>query len=267
MDWLVKTIEAEIIPRLLAAHHDEAQSANPGGQSQNVEPADIEAFLQLALHEESMVCQQHILDLVARGVPLQKIYLDLLTPAARRLDAMWTADECDFTQVTIALWRMQQVMYDLSPVFRNEDEEIRHRRKIMLMPVPGSQHTLGILMVAEFFRRAGWNVWGEPTASRDRLLEAVHEEWFDIAGISIGSEPQLIGLADFISELRRASKNHGLIVMIGGPLVVKNPELVAHIGADAFATDAEHAIGEAESIVATQQQYSQMMTKGPSRAN
>lgn len=267
MDWLVNTIEAEIIPRLLAAHHDEAKSNPTEDADSKVQPADIQAFLKLALHEESMVCQQHILDLIARGVPLQSVYLDLLTPAARQLDAMWTADECDFTQVTIALWRMQQVMYDLSPVFRSEDQESRHRRKIMLMPVPGSQHTLGILMVAEFFRRAGWNVWGEPTAGRERLLEAVKDEWFDIAGISIGSEPQLIGLADFIAELRRASKNQGLIVMVGGPLVVKNPELVAHIGADAFATDAEHAIGEAESIVATHQQYSQMMTKGPSRAN
>ncbi|MEN9772628.1 MAG: hypothetical protein RJA58_1271 [Pseudomonadota bacterium] len=256
MDWLVKTIEAEIIPRLMAAHQEE------GGDSVEaslcIRQEEVDQFTDIALRSESAICQNFVESIRNRGVPLQAIYLYLFAPAARKLDAMWVADQCDFTEITVALWRMQQVMYDLSPAFRNDQEQWgAHRRKIMLMPVPGSQHTLGILMVAEFFRRAGWSVWGEPAASRERLIEAVAEEYFDIAGISVGSESQLEGLPEFITELRRHSKNGQLVIMAGGPLLVHHPEIAAQIGADTTAADAEHAILEAERIVATHQQFLQ----------
>ncbi len=256
MDWLVKTIEAEIIPRLMAAHQEE--SGHSGESPLFIRSDEVDQFTEIALRNESVICQNYVESIRNRGVPLQAIYLHLFAPAARRLDAMWVADQCDFTEITVALWRMQQVMYDLSPAFRNDQEQWgAHRRKIMLMPVPGSQHTLGILMVAEFFRRAGWSVWGEPAASRERLLEAVKEEYFDIAGISVGSEGQLEGLPEFITELRRSSKNGQLVIMAGGPLLVHHPEIAAQIGADTTAADAEHAILEAERIVATHQQFIQ----------
>ncbi len=256
MDWLVKTIESEIIPRLMAAHQEE------GGEGQfhavSIHASEVDQFTEIALRNESAVCQNFVESIRNRGVPLPAIYLHLFAPAARKLDAMWVADQCDFTEITVALWRIQQVMYDLSPAFRNDqDQGGTHRRKIMLMPVPGSQHTLGILMVAEFFRRAGWSVWGEPAASRERLLQAVAEEHFDIAGISIGSEAQLEGLSEFITALRRSSKNSQLVIMAGGPLLVHHPEIAAKIGADTTAADAERAIIEAERIVATHQQYVQ----------
>lgn len=275
MDWLVKTIEAEIIPRLIASHPESATPAPGNGATPAladcgpavVQPHEVAEFTAMALNNESAVCQNYIDSIRERGVPLQSIYLHLLAPAARRLDGMWVADECDFTQITIALWRMQQVMYDLSPSFRVDSEGVvGQRRKIMLMPVPGSQHTLGILMVAEFFRRAGWGVWGEPAATRDRLLDAIREERYDLAGISVGSEAQLAELNQFIQELRTCSKNKSLLVMVGGPLFTKHPEFAEQIGADATAPDAEHAIQKAESLVAMQQQELRS-AKGSQRAS
>jgi methanogenic corrinoid protein MtbC1 len=263
MQWLVKTIEAEIIPRLMAAHHDE-EGSKPV-DSMGIQSAEVREFTEIILNNESAICHSYIDGIRSRGVSLKKIYLDLLTPAARRLDDMWTQDQCDFTQITIALWRIQQVMCDLSPAFRTDSEQWGvHRRKIMLMPVPGSQHTLGVLMVAEFFRRAGWAVWGEPAAGKARLVEAISQEWFDIAGISVGSEPQLEGLSDFVSALRKASKNKSLLVIAGGPLLIRHPEYASAIGADAVAKDAEHAIVEAERLLALHQQ--QISMKAPQRA-
>jgi len=257
MEWLVKTIEAEIIPRLMAAHHDE--EVGSAADAVSVMPSEVLDFTDIILKHESAICHSYIESIRNRGVSLKKIYLELLTPSARLLDEMWTQDRCDFTQITIALWRIQQVMCDLSPEFRTDTELWgAHRRRIMLMPVPGSQHTLGILMVAEFFRRAGWSVWGEPAATKSRLIEAVNQEWFDIAGVSIGSEPQLVGLADFIADLRKASKNKSLLIIAGGPLLIRHPEHAAAIGADATARDAEHAIAEAERLLALHQQQLSM---------
>jgi len=262
MGWLMQTIEAEIIPRLMAAHQSDPPPPLPGGlqRPRAIEPDEINDFADIVLRNESAVCLTFIQSICQRGVPLDAIYLELLAPSARRLGELWMADLCDFTQVTIGLWRMQQVMYDLSPSFRNDNEQEDgvHKRKVMLMTVPGSQHTLGVLMVAEFFRRAGWSVWGEPTADREQLLRAVRREWFDIAGISVGAENQLPGLADFIVQLREASKNTSLCVMIGGPLFVEHPEFASALGADATSTDAVDAISQAESLVAETQQQERL---------
>jgi methanogenic corrinoid protein MtbC1 len=258
----MQTIEAEIIPRLMAAHQSDPPPPLPGGlqRPRAIEPDEINDFADIVLRNESAVCLTFIQSICQRGVPLDAIYLELLAPSARRLGELWMADLCDFTQVTIGLWRMQQVMYDLSPSFRNDNEQEDgvHKRKVMLMTVPGSQHTLGVLMVAEFFRRAGWSVWGEPTADREQLLRAVRREWFDIAGISVGAENQLPGLADFIVQLREASKNTSLCVMIGGPLFVEHPEFASTLGADATSTDAVDAISQAESLVAETQQQERL---------
>ena len=250
MDWLVNTIEAEIIPRLMATYSSDPDRTNAGGP-RAVQPEEVLAFTDITLHRESADCRQYIESSQHRGIPLHTIYLDLITPAARTLGHQWTQDRCDFTQVTAALWRMQQVMYDLSPMFQLGQGGFQAKsHSIMLMPVPGSQHTLGILMVAEFFRRAGWRVWGEPMADRERLLKAVREEAFDLAGISIGSEVHVTQLNDFIADLRQHSRNHALQVMVGGPLLHHHPDLKDTIQADTFSTDAQHAVSVAERMVA-----------------
>ena len=253
MDWLVRTIESEIIPRLLAAHQDPL----PDGKRQlSIDEDEVRDFTDIVLRGESDACQAYVQAVRARGVTLENIYLSLLTPAARRLDAMWVADECDFTQITIALWRMQQLVYNFSPEFRRDSAQWNpDHKRIMLMPVPGSQHTLGILLVSEFFHRAGWHVWGEPTAGRQALVEAVRDNWFDIAGISIGSVNQVEELGTFITDLRQASRNDHLRVIVGGPLLHHSigDGLLTNAGADGIAAEATEAVALADRLISALQ--------------
>jgi methanogenic corrinoid protein MtbC1 len=251
MAWLVRTIEAEIIPRLMLAHR--SSSAIDGMQlGDHLAPGsdDVEELSRIVLDQEAPVAGRFIEAFRAEGVPLDVIYLELIAPTARLLGAMWEADRCDFTQVTVGLWRLQQVMYDLSPAFQTDAEYATKNRRVMLVPAPGSQHTLGLFMVAEFFRRAGWNVWGEPSATASDLVEAVRTEWFDLIGISVGAEFQIVGLASVILSLRRASRNPAIKVMVGGPLVTLNPDVPALVGADAMALDAPQALVKAEGLLA-----------------
>jgi methanogenic corrinoid protein MtbC1 len=272
MAWLVQTIESEIIPRLMAAHQATTQPAGlaPPAHGQAVSQAEIVEFSELVLQNESAVCQGFIREIQGRGVALQTIYLDLLAPAARRLGELWLADQCHFTDVTIGLWRMQQVMYDLSPVFQGQQHQVAGKRRILVTAIPGSQHTLGVLMVVEFFRRAGWNVWSEPGIERAQLIREVGENWFDIVGISVSAEPQLIDLPELIADLRQKSKNPLISVMVGGPLLVAHPEYADQIGADVATVDIHDAISQAERLVATREQESQLFqeaNQGLRRAN
>ena len=62
------------------------------------------------LFQEASAACAYVESLLARRVTPSAVYLDLLTPAARQLGAMWDEDRCDFTQVTVGLMRLQQVM-------------------------------------------------------------------------------------------------------------------------------------------------------------
>lgn len=255
--WLVRTIENEIIPRLMLAHRTDPSCAPPSfaasafGEADVIpDSADVAAFTALLLTDDAQACAAFVDAVRARGVALQQIFLDLLTPAARLLGVFWERDECDFTEVTIGLWRIQNLVFDLdlgtptTPRMRG-----RGMRRVMLAAVPGSQHTLGLMMVAEFFRRAGWDVWMDPGASADELLRVARRDTFDVIGLSAGDETQIDTLASVITRLRDASRNKAVGLMVGGPIFLLRPDLVAQVGADFTARDAPEAVETAQAHV------------------
>jgi len=249
-DWLARTIEAEIIPRLMLAHRTGVTDRTQTDQDRKVPgPLEVAELVSLVLGVDADRPREYVQKLRKDGASLEVLYLDLLAPAARRLGVLWEEDLCDFTQVTLGLWRLQQVVYDFSPSFQASQARSPHRRRAMLVPVPGSQHTFGVLLVAEFFRRAGWEVWGEPSASAVQLAHEVRSDWFDVIGFSLGAEVHVSRLASVILALRKASMNPGVVVMIGGPVVALRPELVALVGADVTATSATQAVSLAEQMV------------------
>ena len=246
---LLRTIEVEVVPRLVLAGRAASECAVVAGE-EVLDAETVEEFVEVLLVNDVVVATSYFEAIRARGVSLEALYLHLLTPAARRLGELWCADLCDFTDVTVALGRLQQALRELSPAFRNEVEPRQHGRRALLMPAPGEQHTFGLFMVAEFFRRAGWDVWGGPPASSHELTSIVRADWFDVVGLSVGCEGRLDVLNLAIRAMRRASRNRAIGVMVGGPVFVGHPELVASVGADATAVDARQALEQANSIVA-----------------
>jgi methanogenic corrinoid protein MtbC1 len=240
----------EVVPRLLLASRAVTQcEASAGGAESVLDAATVEEFVELILDHDAVMAVAYFEALRARGVSIEAIYLQLLTPAARRLGELWCEDLCDFTKVTLALGRLQQLLRELSPDFRCETESRQHGRRALLMPAPGEQHTFGLFMVAEFFRQAGWDVWSGLPGAGDDVISLVRAEWFDIVGLSVGSESRVDGLAATIRTMRRGSRNRAIGVMVGGPLFVENPELAAVVGADATALDGRQAAQQAASIV------------------
>lgn len=251
-DWLHRTIETEIVPRLMLAHRSGTIAAPP------VDPADcglvacedIEAFSELLVRDDVEACEAFVAALRERGVALEDLYLGLLAPAARRLGALWCSDHCDFGAVTLGLWRLQSLVFDLSPQLplTGYDRPGRPRRVLLAAP-PGSQHTFGLLMVAEFFRRAGWDVWSDPSASQADLVSVVRADWFDLIGVSIGHDGHLPLARSVILALRRASRNPTVGVLVGGPIAADRPELAKEAGADLVVTDARRAVDLAEALL------------------
>ena len=249
---LYRTVETEIIPRLMMLHRQGAAGVGARASNERVEIEDthVEEFTDriLAGHDGALA---FLKDLVSRGARLETLCLDLLAPSARQLGERWNQDICNFTDVTIALGRLQGLLRSLSSSMQPLRKMADTTRVAMFAPVPGEQHTFGLAMVCDFFRTSGWTVWGDAPAKADALLKLVREQKFDIVGFAIGNDRSIEALAAMIRSVRKDSKNRAVRVLVGGPLLIDRPQIASLVGADATAPDARQAILAAERLVAT----------------
>lgn len=247
---LIQAIEGEVIPRLVLAWRaaSDLQTESQEGRWSPGEE-DVTEFADLALNHEAPTASAYIKSLLANGATIESIYLELMAPAARYLGELWVADRCHFAEVTLGLCRLQQVMRECSPAFQMDAKEIRNWWRALLIAVPGEQHTFGVSMVAEFFRRSGWDVASDPVSSDAALSRLVSEEWFALAGLSLSAERWLGVLEECIHTIRRASRNKSIVVMVGGPFFVEHPEVAETVGADGTAVDGLEASVKAQSTV------------------
>ncbi|MEY4143882.1 MAG: hypothetical protein RLZZ173_1336, partial [Pseudomonadota bacterium] len=93
LDWLMQTIEANVIPRLLMAHSGHAQASTaPVMNIRLDDQTRVEELSRLVLQDDASRAAQFVQELYEQGVPLDEIYMRLLAPVARRLGTMWEED-------------------------------------------------------------------------------------------------------------------------------------------------------------------------------
>lgn len=240
-DAVNQLIESEIIPRLLKSHPARL-AAKRGSRDCVIESAEAERFASLPVTLEAHELLAEVEVFIDRGVPLDVIFVDLLAPSARKLGEFWEQDLCDFVEVTMGLWRLQEVMRELALRTPVLTDRTGIARTALFSPMPGEQHSFGALMLDEVFAQAGWHseVLIEP--QRRELLQIVADRSFDLVGLTLSCDCPSATLAELIAAIRGVSKHPGTQIFIGGRVVNANPDLVARVGADGTAPDAREAL-------------------------
>lgn len=248
---LARAIEQEIIPRLMLTHRVALQAApaRRPAAPREITRDDVHLFVKLVLGPDDDACLDGVETFRAEGVSIESIYIDLLAPSARYLGELWNEDLCAFSDVTIGLGRLQRILRELSAGFAGTTSRSDGGRTVLLMPSPGEQHTLGLVMVGEFFRRAGWSVSGGAWTAGLDAAALVKQEWFDVIGLSLGAEVHLQQLADAIAAVRQASCNRNITVLVGGPLFGANPDLAKRVDADGMTIDGREAPSLADRLI------------------
>lgn len=250
-------IERLVIPRLMA---DEKQLTGTGSASAQtaaiaanalfpVSDADVTAFAELSIAGEAATLLDFIDECLTRGSSVEHIYVDLLAPAARKLGTMWEDDHRDFIDVTMGLWRIQEVLRELGRRVPTPSSHGGGPRMALFSTMPGDQHSLGTLMICECFERAGWctEPLVEPTTSD--LLGKLAGRHFDLVGLTVSNDCPTAALSSLVSSIRSVSSNPGIRVMVGGRLINEQPNLAVACGADATAVDALSALEMANLLV------------------
>lgn len=249
IETLFRTIETEIIPRLMLLHRDQrAEPLSSPEATLVIDESHVIEFTDLALAGDASA-GGYLEALLLRGAPLEAIYLNLLAPAARRLGDLWNADLCEFTDVTVALGRMQALLRGLSADMKLPRSASCSGRRVLFVPAPGEQHTFGLAMVCDFFRAGGWDVWTEAPAPADTVVALVQERWFDVVGFSMGHDRGIAPTVELIRNIRKASHNRAVKVLVGGPLLLDRPQIATLVDADGMALDAVQAMQVAEEMV------------------
>jgi methanogenic corrinoid protein MtbC1 len=246
---LAATIRNEVLPRLVLAHRAMNAPARPLQPAATIWSDAVIELSKIVVRHDAAAAIALVEAMLLNGMSLQTVYLDVLAPTARRLGVLWTEDVFDMADVTMGLWRLKEVMRELSPAFQSSGQFQDHGRSVLLLPAPGETHSFGLAMVSEFFSRDGWNVAGGPTTGDRNIGDWVRGTWFAVVGFSVGCDMSLDALATGIRLVRQRSRNRGVGIMVGGPVFTLNPELAAQVGADATAIDGAHAVIQAHSLV------------------
>jgi MerR family transcriptional regulator, light-induced transcriptional regulator len=249
----VKVVKT-ILPKIVLALR-KAPAPRPPASSEPTEASPVEQFAALALGNNDEAPFAYVQGMLAREASVESIFLDLLAPAARHLGILWESDAADFANVTLAMTRLQRIMRQLGEHFCEETVQ-GNGETVLLTIIPGEQHSFGLSMVAEFFRRAGWNLCTGPFSSHQELTSLVHNHWFDVVGFSVSSDRRLDELKRDIRDIRRGSRNQQVGIILGGPMVIAQPDLVASMGADMMSADATTAPKQAHDLI--QRMKSQM---------
>lgn len=247
-------IESELIPRLLMAHssgvtRSTGENHSKGKWSRKINPDDASRFSMLALHLEAPGLLEEVDTFMANGANVETICLDLLAPAARKLGEMWETDECDFLDVTMGLWRLQEVMREIAARAPNELGVFSPPRSALFSPMPGDQHNFGTLMIEEVFARGGWQSEALVKPERRELLDRLSRQPFDLVGLTIARNCTSGTLSNLIKTMRSVSANSRIIVLIGGRMINQNPQIAIDVGADGTGADALSALELAENLV------------------
>lgn len=254
---LAYTIEAEIVPRLIMARRiamerDKPEAATPLGDGipHLISPDTVTSLVEALIAPDARLAEALFNQCRDQGFEPELLCLSLLAPAARQLGVLWVEDKVDIIQVTLGLCRLQTMLREIS---RDHDTPLMPKsahHRILLAAPAAEQHTFGLEIVGEFFRRAGWDVVIQAAASDADLLAHVEREEFAVVGLTVAIDAAATGLAAHIAALRRRSRQKQLAVIIGGYRIVSCPDLANTLGADAAAVDALDAVRLGEAFVA-----------------
>jgi len=177
-----------------------------------------------------------------QGQCLADIYLYGITESAKLIGELWSSDELDFVNATIAFSRLHRSMHEFSPEFLAEGSAETNGLSLLIMTEPGSQHGLGVFMLSEFFRHAGWRVMlGTPQDIAD-FKRVFVSDWFDAVVLSVSTERQIDCISRAVSELRKSTVNPNLKIYVGGPMTHIASHKLNWAGTSLLYTDAAQTV-------------------------
>lgn len=182
-----------------------------------------------------------------RGLPVERLYLEILQPTLREIGQLWEAGQCSIAQEHFCSAVTREAIGRLAA----RASAVRPDGRVaMLVGVGRERHDIGLSMIADLLERRGWNavMLGADTPVRD-LAAAACAHRADLIGLSC---TLAVNLGDLRAAIRCVRVNRRLAetpILVGGRPFSLQRNLWRQVGADAGAADAAAAVATAERLV------------------
>lgn len=177
---------------------------------------------------------------IAAGLPVRRIYLDVLQPALYEIGRRWSHAEISIAQEHLATAATQSAMARLAEALSDGPRRVRPQTALVAC-VSDELHAVGGRMVADFLEADGWRVvfLGQLTPGTD-LAALAAEQGATLVAVSAALPERVPQVAEACAALR--GLDPAPFVLVGGQAFGNSAERALRTGADAYAEDAEAAV-------------------------
>lgn len=228
---LVISLAREVIQRV--ASRDKTVDSISSSPS----PAELEALCRALISSDQTAAAEIIVQVRAAGTGAEDIYLKYLAAAARRLGDWWEEDRVDFNQVTIGTARMIAIMRSMKHLF--ETSPPLQEKSAIFASVPGENHTLGVRMAAELFRKDGWDISLKLGLDHDELIAQIEQDPRGIVGLSISGKHSVEALSRLVVAIHICCPN--ALLLVSGQDIESTRDILNMMGVDGIAGTIEEA--------------------------
>ena len=177
---------------------------------------------------------------IAAGLPVSRIYLDVLQPTLYEIGRRWSHAEISIAQEHLATAATQSTMARLAEALSDGPRRVRPHSALVAC-VSDELHAVGGRMVADFLEADGWKVvfLGQLTPGTD-LAALAADQGATLVAVSAALPERVPQVAEACAALR--GLDPAPYVLVGGQAFGGSAERALRTGADAYAEDAEAAV-------------------------
>jgi methanogenic corrinoid protein MtbC1 len=207
-----------------------------GGAPEQVRDGYLHALLGSDLSGARAVLDEAI----AAGMPVRRIYLDVLQPTLYEIGRRWSHAEIGIAQEHLATAATQSAMARLAGSLAEGPRRVRAGSAVVAC-VTDELHAVGGRMVADFLEADGWRVafLGQVTPGHD-LAALTARQGAQLVALSAALPERVPQVAEACAGLR--ALDPAPFVLVGGQAFGGSAERAMRTGADAYAGDAEAAV-------------------------
>jgi hypothetical protein len=162
------------------------------------------------------------------------------------MEEQWQQDRLDYDQVLQGFWTIRRALElriaraQLQDVMATPTRS--NRGPVLFASVPGGEHILGALSVADHFVLNHWQVDTCLGTTKKVLLERVTTKPFQLIGLTVGTDAELEGLADLIIDIRTRVAPQSTPIILGGNVFVLPDKEYRWLGANYIAKTLDDAM-------------------------
>jgi MerR family transcriptional regulator, light-induced transcriptional regulator len=204
-------------------------------------PEDVrDDYLGALLASDLTGAREVLDDAIAAGMPVRRIYLQVLQPTLYEVGRLWSHARISIAQEHLATAATQSAMARLADSLADGARRVRPGSAVVAC-ASDELHAVGGRMVADFLEADGWRVafLGQLTPGTD-LAALAAGQGAALVAISAALPERVPQVAAACAALRRLDP--APFVLVGGQAFGGSAERALRAGADAYAPDAETAV-------------------------